>query len=159
MITGVDTVLVAAAPVEGAVRGFVGAVAERWPALRVAVEEGESGVGPFVPFDRLGVLPAASGNVLVARDAEMVRRWDEDGYEPDAGGEGPFMVMYEPCRAPAVRVHVLDDPYARPFGFAAHDAVLVGARLSLVTLVAPDRDGGFSRWLVAELTRRLGATG
>ncbi|MFC0037629.1 hypothetical protein [Actinomadura rayongensis] len=158
MITGHDTVLFVPGPVAERVRAFAAGLAARWPDLRVAVEEvaadgTELGVGPFRPLRDADPLPESAGNVLFARDEAMIAAWDEDGYAPGPDGEGPLMVMYQPCPAPSLRVTALDDPYARGFRFVPHDAVLVGAGLTLVTLVAPD--GPFGAALLDELTARL----
>ncbi|QFG24971.1 hypothetical protein [Actinomadura sp. WMMB 499] len=151
MISGHDSVLVCAGPVAERVGGFVDALADASPSLLVAVDE-----GGFVPWDGRTRPPSGAAELLVARDAEMVDRWDRDGYHLDRDGHGTLMIAYEPCRAPRLDVTVLDDPYGRGgFLFDPYDVTLIGAGLSLVTVVTPDADGPFARSVLDGLAEHL----
>lgn len=154
MITGADTVLMTAAAPRLAVRAFLDRWSARWPDMRVLVTgHDESG---FAEWARArDVLPTARGNVLVARDAAMVEAWDEFGYELPDSAEGPFTVMYEPCPARTFHVTANEDPYARGMQFDPYEAVVVGAKLTLVTVVTPDLDGTFSREVIDSVITAL----
>ncbi|WP_327039675.1 hypothetical protein [Micromonospora maris] len=123
----------------------------RWPNMLVALD------GPFLPWRRTRAqVPAGAGEVYVARDAQMERRWDDVGYSLMEQGEGPFAVLYEPCRHPTVEIRLDEDPYdRRGFGFEPYSATLVTAGLSMVTVVTPDADSPFSRGLIDALKQAL----
>ncbi|MEV4813849.1 hypothetical protein [Micromonospora avicenniae] len=155
MITGYDTVLITGAPVDAGIRAMLDDLHERWPGMLVAV--GGEQVGPFLPWRRVRAqVPAGAGEVYVARDAEMERRWDEVGYSLMEHDEGPFALLYEPSGEPAVEIQLNEDPYHRTdFGFEPYPATLVTAGMSLVTVVTPDKGSPFSRELLDALRQAL----
>jgi hypothetical protein len=162
MITGYDTVLITGAPVDAGIRAMLDDLEGSWPNLLVAVgRDGPlpppAGPGPFLPWRTTRAeVRAGAGEVYVARDEEMERRWDDLGYSLMEHAEGPFLLMYEPSRQPAVEIQLNEDPYERGgFRFEPHPATLVSAGLSLVTIVTPDADSAFSRGLIDSLTQAL----
>ncbi|WP_405111654.1 hypothetical protein OG559_02000 [Micromonospora sp. NBC_01405] len=79
MITGYDTVLITGTPVDAGIRAMLDALHGRWPNMLVAL--GGEQLGPFLPWRKTRAqVPANAGEVYVARDAEMERRWDDVGY-------------------------------------------------------------------------------
>ncbi|MBL6280349.1 hypothetical protein JMF97_29735 [Micromonospora fiedleri] len=91
MITGYDTVLVTSAPVDAGIRGMLDDLHGRWPNMVVAL--GGEQVGPFLPWRSTHTqVPAGAGEVYVARDTQMERRWDDVGYSLMEQAEGPFAV-------------------------------------------------------------------
>lgn len=40
-------------------------------------------------------MPRNAAIILIARDDQMISRWDDYGYAIDATGEGPLMVSYQ----------------------------------------------------------------
>ncbi len=155
MITGYDTILITGAPVDAGIRAMLDGLHGTWPSLVVAL--GGEHVGPFLPWrSRRGQVPAGTGEVYVARDAEMEQRWDDVGYSLMEQAEGPFAVLYQPASQPAVEIQLNDDPYERKgFGFDPYPATLVTAGLSLVTVVTPDADSPFSRGIINALSQAL----
>ncbi|MGS2620039.1 hypothetical protein ACVCAH_37050 [Micromonospora sp. LZ34] len=155
MITGYDTVLITGARVDAGIRAMLDGLHGRWPNMLVAL--GGEHVEPFLPWRRTRAkVPAGAGEVYVARDAEMERRWDDVGYSLLEHAEGPFAVLYESASQPAVEIQLNEDPYERRgFGFDPYPATLISAGLSLVTVVAPDADSPFSRGLLDALRQAL----
>ncbi|WP_146247289.1 hypothetical protein [Micromonospora arborensis] len=127
----------------------------RWPDMLVAL--GGEQVGPFLPWRKARAeVPADAGEVYVARDAEMERRWDDVGYSLMEHAEGPFAVLYELASQSAVGIQLHEDPYGRSgFGFDPHPATLVTVGMSLVTIVTPDADSFFSRGILNALRQAL----
>ncbi|PYC63436.1 hypothetical protein C7C45_31840 [Micromonospora arborensis] len=111
----------------------------------------------FLPWRKTRAeVPAGAGEVYVARDAEMERRWDDVGYSLMEHAEGPFSVLYEFASQPAVEIQLHEDPCERRgFGFEPYPATLVTVGLSLVTIVTPDADSPFSRGLLNALKQAL----
>ena len=95
-------------------------------------------------------IPARRGEILVARDAEMVAAWDEHGYEIPGSNEGPFSILYEPCSARTFAAIAQQDPYGRDqeYRFEPYETVIVGNDLTLTTVVTADRDGMYSREVI-----------
>lgn len=155
MITGYDTALITGAPVDAGIRAMLDDLNGRWPNMLVAL--GREQLGSFLPWRKMRAqVPAGAGEVYVARDAEMERRWDDVGYSLMEHGEGPFAVLYEFAGQPAVEIEFHEDPYERRgFGFEPYPATLVTAGLSLVTIVTPDADSPFSRGLLDALRQAL----
>ncbi|NGM14166.1 hypothetical protein [Verrucosispora sioxanthis] len=155
MITGYDTVLITGAPVDAGIRVMLDDLHGRWPNMVVAL--GGDHVGPFLPWRTTRAqVPAGAGEVYIARDAEMERRWDDLGYSLMEHAEGPFAVLYQSASQLAVEIQLNDDPYERRgFGFELYPATLVTAGLSLVTLVTPDMDSPFSQSLLHALRQAL----
>ncbi|MCX4966484.1 hypothetical protein OHA98_16900 [Streptomyces sp. NBC_00654] len=153
MITGSDSVFVACGPVSGAVERFLADWSRRWPRLRVSVGDGEE----FSAWEPGAItLPETSGQVLVARDEDMVAGWDDSGYVLDPHQEGPFSLAYEPAGWTSLNVLALDDPYTRTgFGYEPYEIGLVGTGLQLITLVAPE-DGAFRQAVTHGLLAALG---
>jgi hypothetical protein len=152
MITGFDTVIVTAAPVDSGIRTMLDELRRRWPSLRVAL----AGGGAFTPWAiARHAMAANAGEILVARDARMEHRWDEEGYCLMEDGEGPFALLYQPAARPVVEVRFNDDPYGRESRFEPYSATVVMAGLSLVTVVTPDEDSPFSRNIRSLLQRAL----
>jgi hypothetical protein len=150
IITGADTVLVVAGHGGAAAVRFLDGWARRWPAMWVALD------GPGAPpeggwpevRDRVA---ADVGVILVARDEQMSAAWEEHGYDIPGEPEGPVAVWYQPCPARRFTALATTDPYARPgeFLFDPYEVAVIGAGLSLVTLVTPDADTDFSREVIA----------
>ncbi|RZU72443.1 hypothetical protein EV384_0808 [Micromonospora kangleipakensis] len=155
MITGYDTVFITGAPVDAGIRAMLDDLHARWPNMLVA--PGGEHVGPFLPWRTTRAqVPAGAGEVYVARDAEMERRWDDLGYSLMEHAEGPFAVLYESSSQPAVEIQLNEDPYERRgIGIEPYPATLVTAGLSLVTIVTPDADSPFSRGLLDALRKAL----
>lgn len=155
MITGVDTVLLAAGPAAPAVEDLLRHQTGRWPSMRVAVDDVAG--SEFVAWaGEAARLPAERAEILVARDEDMVDSWDRDGYRLTPDGDGPFQIIYERCPLSRLRVLALDDPYGRTgFAFEPYEVLLAGTGLYLVTLVTPDADSEFSRSLIDEMAARL----
>ncbi|WFE47694.1 hypothetical protein [Verrucosispora sp. WMMD1129] len=155
MITGYDTVLITAAPVDAGIRVMLDDLHGRWPNMVVAL--GGDHVGPFLPWRTTRAqVPAGAGEVYVARDAEMERRWDDLGYSLMEYAEGPFAVLYQPSSQPTVEIQLNEDPYGPGgFGFEPYPATVVTAGLSLVTLVTPNADSSFSQGLLNALRQAL----
>jgi hypothetical protein len=149
---GYDTVFVTAAPVDVGVRVMLDDLHRHWPDMVVAI--GEAGTFTTWAVAREAV-PAGSGELLVARDGEMERRWDRDGWILMERGEGPFAVFYRPSPSPVVDIQFHDDPYARGFDFEPYGATMITAGMSLVTVVTPDKDSPFTRDVLARLQRAL----
>ncbi|MFD0721244.1 hypothetical protein [Streptomyces globosus] len=168
-VTGVDSVFLARGPAGPALEAFLDGWLARWPALRVAVDGNPEHGGPgdgsgFLLWDRPGrpALPVAHGAVYVERDAGMDRFWDEHGYAPDAAGEGPFALLYQPPARSALTVRALQDPYqdlpSGGSGYEPYGIELVGAGLTLVTTVTPGPPGDpFTDAVHGELRRALAA--
>ncbi|KAB2347844.1 hypothetical protein [Actinomadura rudentiformis] len=153
MITGYDSVLLSTSPPGNAVATFVRGLSQRWPALRIALDESE-----FVKWDPAIALPDERAEILLAQDEQMVERWEDEGYYLSRSGEGPLMVVYEPCPSSRLKILLLDDPYGRTgFAFEPYEVALTGPGLSLVTIVTPDSDSEFSKQAIAELTTALQA--
>jgi hypothetical protein len=150
MITGDDTVLVACGPVPAAIERFLGRWSARWPHIRVASgAEDADAFSPWVPGAMQ--LDELSGQVLVARDEDMVAGWDDSGYVLDPQGEGPFSLAYEPAGWQSLKVMALEDPYVRTgFGYEPYEISLVGAGLQMITVVAPG-EGPFRHAVVDAL--------
>lgn len=155
MITGYDTVLITGAPVDAGIRAMLDDLHGRWPNMLVAL--GGKHVGAFLPWQRVRAqVPVGAGEVYVARDAEMERRWDDVGYSLMKKAEGPFAVLYESSGQPAIEIQLNENPYERrDFGWEPYPAMLVTAGLSLVTIVTPDADSPFSRGLLDAFRRAL----
>jgi hypothetical protein len=156
VISGHDTVLVAAGPVADALRRLLDDLYREWPQMLVAAEELQAGA--FLPWVAArGTLPATQGELLVARDEAMLRRWENDGYSLMERGEGPFMLAYQPAGRTATEIHFQEDPYGRPAGFLfePYPATLIASGFSLVTVVTPDAESLFSRGLVTRLQQAL----
>ncbi|MFI7576557.1 hypothetical protein [Micromonospora sp. NPDC049497] len=155
MITGYDTVLITSGPVDAGIRAMLDGLHRRWPDMLVAL--GGEYIGPFLPWrSTREQVPVGAGEVYVARDAEMERRWDDVGYSLMEHAEGPFAVLYQPASQPAVEIQLNENPYERRgFGFEPYAATLVTAGLSLVTIVTPDADSPFSRGLLDALREAL----
>jgi len=160
MVTGHDSMFVAGGRVELGVWALLQRQHARWPGLLVAVEGYREDA--FVPWPvPPEVMPRRKGYVLVARDKDMLERWDDEGYSLMDGAEGPFQVVYEPASVPAVPVEMRWDPYDRGegYGFSPYEATLVTAGLFLVTLVTPDVDSAFSQGLLSMLAEELARQG
>ncbi|SCG69547.1 hypothetical protein GA0070613_4627 [Micromonospora inositola] len=155
MITGHDTVFVTGAPVDAGIRTMLDVLHCRWPNMLVAV----SGVADdvFLPWQTSrNDVPAGTGEVLVARDAQMEQRWDEVGYSLMEHDEGPFALLYQPSGRTTVQIQVDEDPYGPSgFRFEPHSATLITAGLSLVTVVTPDAESPFSRRILDALRQAL----
>ncbi|GAA2904544.1 hypothetical protein Acy02nite_60300 [Actinoplanes cyaneus] len=151
MISGHDLVLVVAGDAGPVVRGFLDGWAARWPQMRVAAgAEAVNGFGSWP--ERAAQVPAGTGEVLVARDTAMESGWDDRGYAPDRRGEGPFALYYRPLTRLTTEVMAHQDPYERTgFRFDPYPMVLAGPGMSLLTLVAPEPDGDFTKALLAAL--------
>lgn len=101
-------------------------------------------------------MPTGTGDVLVARDEQMRREWDDVGYSLRENDEGPFAVIYQPAVPPTVEIQLNEDPYGGVgYRFDPYPAVLVAAGLSFVTAVTPDADSPFSRGILDELGQAL----
>jgi len=154
MITGYDTVFITGVRVDDAIRAMLDDLHRRWPAMVVALT-GTSHEG-FAAWDSARQMPVGTGDVLVARDPQMERRWDDVGYRLMEGDEGPFAVLYEPVVPPLVEIQFNEDPYGRgDFTFDPYSATMVAAGLSLVTVVTPDADSPFSRRILDGLGQAL----
>ncbi|WBC08707.1 hypothetical protein [Micromonospora sp. WMMA1947] len=109
MITGYDTVFITGAPVDAGIRVMLDDLHARWPNVLVAL--GGEHVGQFRPWRTTRAqMPAGAGEVYVARDAEMERRWDDLGYSLSEHAEGPSAVLYEFASQPAVEIQLNEDP-------------------------------------------------
>ncbi|MEV8438252.1 hypothetical protein AB0425_12810 [Actinosynnema sp. NPDC051121] len=158
MITGFDSVVLAAARPGPALGRFLERWGRGWPDMRVSA--GDPARSPFVTWrDERPVLPEARGEVLVARDERMLSDWDEHGYEVPGSSAGPFALLYEPCPAPRFPALAQEDPYARGALFDPYQITIVGAALSLVTIVTPDEDSEFSRRVIDGVIDALAAQG
>ncbi|WP_433495869.1 hypothetical protein ACQP26_13295 [Micromonospora sp. CA-248089] len=155
MITGYDTVFITGAPVDAGIRVMLEDLHARWPNVLVAL--GGDHVGQFRPWRTTRAqMPAGAGEVYVARDAEMERRWDDLGYSLSEHAEGPSAVLYEFASQPAVEIQLNEDPYERRgVDIDPYPATLVTAGLSLVTIVTPDADSLSSRGLLHALRQAL----
>lgn len=157
MITGHDTVLIAADPAGGPVGRFLRRwSSDPWPAMRVSIDD-----SPFLPFAEHAAPPPDRAEILLAADDRMVSAWDEEGYHLSPSGDGPLMLAYEPCPASRLRMLALDDPYRRTgFAYEPYEATLVAKGISLVTIVTPDQDSDFSIRAIDALATSLetGAT-
>ncbi|MEU3832330.1 hypothetical protein [Streptomyces microflavus] len=156
MITGSDSVFVTCGPVSAAVGRFLTGWSARWPELRVSAGSDDDEEA-FVPWASGALtLPELSGQVLVARDEEMVAGWDASGYVLDARQEGPFSLAYEPAGWASLNVMALEDPYIRTgFRYEPYEVELIGAGLQLITLVAPE-DTVFRQAVVDGLLAEFG---
>jgi hypothetical protein len=122
--------------------------------MRVAVTVDESQDIEFVEWAGARTsIPPDRGEIMIARDPEMVASWDEHGYQIPGSPEGPLTILYEPCPAEKFSATVTSDPYARDagFGFEKYDTIVVGRGMTLVTAVVPDADGDFSREMLDKL--------
>jgi hypothetical protein len=147
MITGLDTVVLAAGRAGPAVARFLEQWGRLWPAMRISA--GDPAQSPFVRWrDASAGIPEACGEVLVAQDEQMLSDWDGHGYEIPGSAVGPFAVFYRPCTAPRFEALVQDDPYARGMSFEPYPVTVVGPNLSLVTIVTPDDESEFSRSVI-----------
>ncbi|WP_285631974.1 hypothetical protein [Lentzea sp. NBRC 102530] len=147
MITGFDTVLLAAGRAGPAVGRFLEQWGRGWPDMRISV--GDPAQPPFVSWrDTRPDVPEACGEVLVARDERMVSDWDDHGYEIPGSAAGPFALLYQPCPAPQFEALVQRDPYARGLPFDPHPVTVVATDLSLITIVTPDDDSEFSQSVI-----------
>ncbi|MDT3438186.1 hypothetical protein [Pseudofrankia sp. BMG5.37] len=146
MITGYDHVELVAGSGMAHVKAFLERVQKHWADMLLAIAPGD-----FEPALRiLPALPESKGDILVARDKEMIRRWDKDGYHLHRG-EGPFSVLYEPMGTAQIKTTLLQDPYGpSDYKFTPYEATLLGRNISLITLVLPDEGSGFSRKLIQE---------
>ena len=150
MITGRDSVWVFAGDPAAVVGRFLTAWSQTWPGMVVAV--GRQNNEPFVPWDDRTVrLSPGTEEVLVARDLEMTTRWDEDGYASDATGLGPFAIYYRPYARRTTEMLALQDPYEHDFVYEPYPVVVVGAGLSLLTIVTPDDAGAFRQTIAQHL--------
>ncbi|MFG3498722.1 hypothetical protein [Streptomyces sp. NPDC047928] len=151
MITGYDSVLVAHGPVAPAIERFFDRWSARWPQPRIATDS--EGSGEFLPWAPGAMTWAEStDHVLVARDEEMLRHWDESGYALDARGEGPFALMYKPAEWRTLKAVALEDPYVRTSsGYEPYEITVAGSQLWMVTVVTPDEEV-FRRSVVDTLT-------
>lgn len=96
MITGHDPVFVAGGRVKFGVWRMLQRQHERWPQMQVAVQRHQGDA--FVPWPvPRAAMPLRAGYVLVARDQDMLDRWDDEGYTLMDGVEGPFQVVYDPA--------------------------------------------------------------
>jgi hypothetical protein len=149
MISGADSVLVIAGHGGPAAVRFLDEWAQRWPAMRVALDGPEVYADGGWPEVRDQVAPDAA-EILVARDKDMNAAWEEHGYDIPGDPEGPFAVYYQPCPARRFTAQVTTDPYDRgsEFAFDPYEVQVVGAGLSLVTLVTPDLETDFSQQVI-----------
>jgi hypothetical protein len=150
MISGADNVLVVAGHGGTAVVRFLDGWAQRWPGMRVALDGPEVYADGGWP-DVRDQVAADRGEILVARDKDMDVAWEEHGYDIPGEPEGPFAVFYRPCPATQFTAQVTTDPYDRggDLIFNPYEVQVVGAGLSLVTLVTPDMEKGFSQQVIA----------
>ena len=147
--------LVVKGNVASALRGFLNDLHADWPEMLVAIS-GADDEGRFSAWAADLELPD-SGDVLIARDQEMVRAWDDTGYVLTDGREGPIAVYYSGGPS-TLRVQLPEDPYARDgFRFSPYEAILAGSGLSLVTAVTPPMDAAFSQRVVASLVGAFAA--
>ena len=154
MITGDDTVLLAGGRVDRAIRTMLDRLLDRWPDMVTAVDGVRDGVFQRWRMMR-DLVPAGRGEVYVARDAAMERRWDKVGYSLMDNDEGPFGLLYRPTARSTLTVQLEEDPYDRPHRFEPYRATLVATGLSLITIVTPDGGSPFGRRLVEALERAL----
>jgi hypothetical protein len=156
MITGDDTVLLAGGRIDRAIRTMLDRLLDRWPDMLTAVDGVRDGVFQRWPMMR-DLVPAGKGEVYVARDAAMERRWDEVGYSLMEHDEGPFALLYQPAARSTVELQLEEDPYDHPHGFQfePYRATLVATGLSLITVVTPDAGNPFGRRLVEALEHAL----
>jgi hypothetical protein len=154
MITGDDSVILTSGDAVRGVGIFLDGLGLRWPLMEVSVE-GED----FYRWNPNPVhLPKDSGTILIARDRQMVSWWDDNGYTIDSAGEGPLSVSYSPASWKSLRVNLIQDPMSRKgFSFIPYEAVLVGASYSIVSIVTPPLDSGFSAAMVNNLASSLAA--
>jgi hypothetical protein len=154
LISGHDTVLLAPGRPGERVAAFIGDLAERWPSPLLSVDDAD-----FRPWTASSpALPPDQAEILLARDEAMWNAWDEKGYHLSADGDGPLMVAYRPCPVDHLNVLALDDPYGRTgFAYEPYEVHLITVDLSLVTIVTPDRDSGFSTQMRRSLAAHLQA--
>jgi hypothetical protein len=159
MITGFDTVLVSASPVGPAISGFLDGWCQRWPSMHVAVTGQHDSQFLEWPVARREI-PVQRGEILVAKDIEMVMAWDEHGYEVPDAPEGPFGILYEPCPARVFTAVAQQDPYARgqEYGFEPYENLIVGRDLTLTTIVTPDGDSACSHTIIDAVVSALSTT-
>ena len=71
------------------------------------------------------------------------------------------MILYQPCPVRTFSVAVKENPYARddPFRFEEYDAIVIGAGMSLITVVTPDLDSEFSKNVIKCLILSFGRNG
>ena len=157
MITGADNVVVIAGHGGAAAVRFLDGWARRWPAMRVALDGPQAHPEGGWP-DVRDQVAAAAGVILVARDQEMSAAWEEHGYDIPGEPEGPFALWYQPCPARRFTALAATDPYAHrgEFVFDPYEVQVVGAGLSLVTLVTPDPDKHFSQQVIAAFIESCG---
>ena len=153
MITGTDSVLVLGGDPAGLVHRFLRSWSASWPAMRVTI--GESDTVRFQDWDGTGVLSPGPEEILVARDEAMESHWDEHGYTLDATGEGPFAIYYRPYTRRTTEVLALQVPYDHGggFSFEPYEMVVVGAGLTLLTVVSPDDADDFTTRIIEGLLR------
>ncbi len=150
MISGADNVLVIAGPGGAPVVRFLDGWAQRWPAMHVALDGPEVYADGGWP-DVRDQVAADAGEILVARDKEMDAAWEEHGYDIPGEPEGPFVIYYQPCSVRQFTAQVTADPYEQgtDYIFNPYEVRVVGAGLSLVTLVTPDMEKDFSHQVIA----------
>jgi len=157
MITGLDTVLVVPGDAEDVLRDFLDDLWDAWPSLVVSISttDGDNAFAPWADV-RTGS-PQSWTDALVARDEEMRRRWDEDGYSLDDRGEGPIALYRAPAPWRELTVLALEDPYARDdgMGYEPYPVTFTGSVFSLITLVTPDAESPFSVSVLSRLKTAL----
>jgi hypothetical protein len=158
VITGDDTVFLAAGEPLAAVGGFLDGMADLWPGVLVAVTA-DDGEGLFEEWPAIAKrLPAGTREVLVARDQSMVARWDEAGYSLDEHGEGPLCLLLAPSGRSFLQASLLEDPFGRDgLAFQPYEAVLITARSYIVTAVTPPTDSDFTKKVLALLKASFSA--
>lgn len=151
-ITGYDTVLLSGGRIDAGVRLMLDDLHRRWPHMVVSFGMTNK---TFLPWPKTrSDLPAGTGEVFVARDNQMRRRWDDVGYSLEQD-EGPFAVFYQPTGRSEVEIQLHEDPYNRGFRFEPYPATLVTIGLSLVTMVTPDIESQFSQRILDMLRQVL----
>ena len=136
MISGHDTVFLVSGNLASTLRGFLDGLHVDWPEMQVAISGG-SGDGQFRPWAGVGLELPDNGDILIARDFEMSRAWDDEGYVLTDGSEGPIAIFYTTGPS-SLRVQLLEDPYLRKeYEFRPYEAILAGAGFGLVTVVTP----------------------
>ncbi|WP_346135982.1 hypothetical protein [Streptomyces carpaticus] len=121
--TGAQTVFVAGGDFPARVRVFIGRQLDRWPGLLLDEERFDRGMlgrwelpeSPEDPYPEC---------VTFCRDDAMNAFWEENGYDLDASGEGPFALFFRWRAAPpgagvgghwAVTLLTPDEPAVDPF--------------------------------------------
>jgi hypothetical protein len=160
MITGFDYDLITTGMPGPAITAFLDAWHAVWPAMRVAITGALDDQFADWPAPR-AVVPAETGEILVARDRTMEAEWDERGYDPGPDGQGPFMIIYQSAARTSLRLMALEDPRGQNglALFEPYEARLVAPHLGLITVVTPDADGDFTTDLLECIIRALANTG